>query len=150
MRKILIACASAVVLWLAASLPAMAQSQPMGVVTNCWDAVALAWKPCQLNPASNISPAPYPFTPLTPGQYTPVTDATSTALTIPTGATYAVVCAEGANHRYTWDGTTTPTAAIGTLLQQNQCISLSGATVLANFRIIYVAAGGAFTVSYAK
>ena len=148
MRKILIACASAVLLWFAAASPAAAQSQPMGVVTNCWSGTA--WLPCQLNPTFNISPAPYPFTPLTPGQYTPVTDAASTALTVPSGATYAVVCAEGTNHRYSYDGTTTPTAAIGALLLQNQCMSLSGATVLANFRIISVAANGAFTVSYAK
>jgi hypothetical protein len=88
--------------------------------------------------------------PQSPGQYTPVADTTSTALTIPPGATYAVVCAEGANHRFTWDGSTTPTAAIGQQLLQNQCVSLSGAPIIAAFKIIQVSAGGFFTVSYAK
>lgn len=91
-----------------------------------------------------------PNTPLTPGQYTPVSDAASTALTVPSGAAYAVVCAEGANHRYTWDGTTTPTASVGTQLLQNACLPLSGPLVLAAFRIITQSAGGTFTVSYGK
>lgn len=86
--------------------------------------------------------------PVSPGQYTPVTDSSATALTIPSGATYAAVCAEGANHRYTWDGTTTPTASVGTQLLQNTCMYLQGYPVMLAFRIISV--GGSFTVSYAK
>lgn len=130
---------------------ALAQSQPMGVVLNCW--TGTAWTPCQLNPSTPtgvVQVAPYPFTPLTPGQYTPVSDAAATALTIPSGATYAVICAEAASHRFTWDGTTTPTAAIGTVLAQGSCVQMSGASSLAAFRIITVTGGGTFTASYAK
>lgn len=90
------------------------------------------------------------YNPLTPGQYTPVSDATAQTLTFPTGSTYAVICAEGANHRYTWDGTTTPTASIGTQLIQNTCISLEGANVISNFKIIQQSSSGSFTVSYAQ
>ena len=85
-----------------------------------------------------------------PGQYTPVSDTSSTVLTAPASATYAVVCTEGSNHRYTWDGSTTPTASVGTLLAQGSCISLYGKGVITSFRIIQVSAGGTFTASYAK
>lgn len=98
-----------------------------------------------------VTVAPYAYTPLTPGQYTPVSDSAATALTAPAGATYAAVCVEGANHRYTWDGTTTPTASIGTLWPQSAgCLYLSGALAIANFKVISVTAGGTFTASYAK
>lgn len=90
------------------------------------------------------------YNPVSPGQYTPVSDATAQSLSFPTGATYAIVCAEGANHRYTWDGTTTPTSAIGTQLIQNTCISLNGPNVISNFKIIQQSASGSFTVSYAQ
>jgi hypothetical protein len=90
------------------------------------------------------------YNPMSPGQYTPVSDATAQSLSFPTGATYAVVCAEGANHRYTWDGTTTPTSGIGTQLIQNTCISLNGSNVISNFKIIQQSASGSFTVSYAQ
>jgi hypothetical protein len=90
------------------------------------------------------------YNPLGPGQYTPVADATAQSLTFPTGSSYAVVCAEGANHRFTWDGTTTPTASIGQQLLQNQCVSLEGSSVISNFKIIQQSASGSFTVSYAQ
>jgi hypothetical protein len=118
----------------------------------CWvdNGPPIHWAPCNSTTPLVIGSGPYAFTPLTPGQYTPVSDSASTALTVPTGATYAVVCAEVANHRYTWDGTTTPTASVGTQLLQNQCIPFSGALVLAAVRIITQTAGGTFTVSYGK
>ena len=108
--------------------------------------------PCNNSGAqpSPVTDAPYPYTPLTPGQYTPVSDAASTALTVPTGSTYAVLCTENASHRFTWDGTTTPTASVGTLIGQNACMTITGPLVLAAFRIITVSAGGTFTVSYGK
>jgi hypothetical protein len=104
----------------------------------CWvdNGPPIHWAPCNTSTPLVIGSGPYAFTPLTPGQYTPVSDSASTALTVPAGATYAVVCAESANHRYTWDNTTTPTASVGAQLLQNQCVSFSGALVLAAVRII--------------
>lgn len=96
-----------------------------------------------------VAPGPYPYTPLTPMQ-TAVSITSSTALTIPSGATYAVVCVEGNNARYSTDGTTTPTATVGMVLLQNQCVSLSGATTLARFLAIQVAATATLDVSYFK
>lgn len=98
----------------------------------------------------SFAAGPYSYTPLSPGQYTPVSDASATGLTAPANAIYAVVCAEGANHRYTLDGTTTPTASVGMQLLQNACITLPGAAEIAAFKIIYVSSGGTFTASYAK
>lgn len=46
MRKLLIAGASAALLWLAAALPAAAQSQPMGAYTSCWNGATNSWQPC--------------------------------------------------------------------------------------------------------
>lgn len=89
------------------------------------------------------------FTPLTPMQ-TGVTVASSTVLTVPSGATYAVVCARGQNINYTTDGTSTPTASVGMQLLQNQCVSLAGATVISNFRAIQQTATATLDVSYFK
>lgn len=89
------------------------------------------------------------FTPLTPMQ-SGLTVAASTALTVPSGATYAVVCARSQNVSYTTDGTTTPTASVGMQLLQNQCVSLAGATVVSNFRAIQQAATATLDVSYYK
>lgn len=119
--------------------------QKSALVLSILLAPSLAWAQSTI-----VAPAPYNFAPLSPGQYTPVTDSASTALTIPPGATYAVVCAEVTSHRWTWDGTTTPTSSVGTLLPLGNCIGLSGVMELSNFRIIQTSAGGQFTVSYAK
>jgi opacity protein-like surface antigen len=89
------------------------------------------------------------FTPLSPMQ-SGLAITLATTLTIPSGATYAVVCAEGQNVRYSTDGTTTPTASVGMLLLQNQCISLSGPTVLSNFKAIQAAATATLDASYFK
>lgn len=88
--------------------------------------------------------------PSSPGQYTPVADDTAQSLTIPSGAIYAVVCAEVTNHRYTWDGTTTPTASVGTQLLQNNCVPITGSASMGAFKIIDQTSGGKFTVSYGK
>lgn len=100
--------------------------------------------------ASQAFALPANIEPISPGQYTPVADTTAQALTIPVGATYAVICVEGTDHRYTWDGTTMPTASVGALLKQNSCISFEGLSVLQAFKIIAVSSGGTFTVSYGK
>ncbi len=76
-----------------------------------------------------------PTTPASAGQFG-LAITSSTALTVPTGATYAVVCARGGNADWTTDGTTTPTGTVGTQLLQNSCVGLLGATTLANFRAI--------------
>jgi hypothetical protein len=63
-----------------------------------------------LNP---VSPLPYQYTPLTPGQHN----------VAPTTATV----------KYTTDGTTTPTSTVGQSLPAGACVSLSGPLVIANF-----------------
>ncbi|WP_439392310.1 hypothetical protein ACRQ5Q_22195 [Bradyrhizobium sp. PMVTL-01] len=135
MRKLLIASVSGALLWLATALPAAAQNLPMGIISECWN--GSGYTPCT------------PATPLSPMQ-AGLGVASSTALTVPTGAIYAVVCAEGQAIRYTTDGTTTPTAAIGMPLQVNQCVSLLGATTIANFRAIQQSATATIDVSYYK
>lgn len=98
---------------------------------------------------ASVSSSLYNYTPLSPMQ-AGLAIASSTGLTIPTGATYAVVCAEGANVRYSTDGTTTPTATIGMLLLQNNCLPLQGSTTLANFKAIQQTATATLDVSYFK
>jgi hypothetical protein len=92
---------------------------------------------------------PYNYTPLTPDQHN-LSIATSTPLTIPSGALQAVICAAGANVNYTYDGTTTPTATVGLPLLQNQCVQLSGSVVLSNFRAIQQAATATLNVGYTR
>jgi len=92
---------------------------------------------------------PYAYTPLTPGQHNLAITA-STALAVPTTATYATICGSSVLIRYTTDGTTTPTASVGQPLQAGSCVALSGATVLANFRAIQSAANGTLDVEYFK
>lgn len=136
MLKKLALAAGAIVLSAALALPVFSQTSP------------------PIDTQSNLSKTRVytSYSPLSPGQYTPVSDATATALTVPADATYAVVCFEGANHRYTWDGTTTPTASVGTLIGYGPgvCVSLTGAATIADFKTISVSAGGTFTASYAK
>lgn len=89
---------------------------------------------------------PYPYTPLGPAQYA-LAISSSTALTVPTGARFANVCAATANVNYTTDGKTTPTSSVGeTIYYQTACIQLSGPLVLANFRAI--SASGTISVEY--
>jgi hypothetical protein len=103
----------------------------------------------QTNGSQIAQSEPYQFTPLTPGQYG-LTVASSTALTIPTGALEANVCVSGNNVNYTYDGTTTPTASVGLPLLTGQCIQFSGATVLSNLKFIQTAATATLNVGYTK
>lgn len=96
-----------------------------------------------------VSTVPYAYTPLSPMQ-AGVGVATSTALTIPATATYAVVCVSGAAVNYTTDGTTTPTNSVGMPLAATQCVSLVGPAVLAAFRAIQQAPTATLNVSYFK
>jgi hypothetical protein len=104
--------------------------------------------PCS---AANVAPspvvdAPYPYTPLTPNQKN-VSIASSTTLTIPTGATYAVVTAVGGQAYYSFDGTApTSSSYDGTLTTAGQAVALSGPAVLAAFKII----GASMSVAYFK
>jgi len=100
-------------------------------------------------PVAGSTGAPYAYTPLTPSQ-NGLGVASATALTIPTGATYAVVCSETQGVRWTWDGTTTPTASVGTPLAAGQCAAFSGAGVLANLKFIQQTATATIDVEYAK
>jgi hypothetical protein len=90
-------------------------------------------------------PLPYAYVPLPPGQHN-LAATTSTALIVPAGARYATVCASTATVRYTTDGMTAPTAAIGQPLTPGSCVSLSGPAVLANFRAL--SATGTLDVEY--
>ncbi len=92
-----------------------------------------------------VVPLPYTYTPLVPGQHN-IAPTSSMALTLPTGARYATVCASSATVKYTTDGATTPTSSVGQPLAAGSCVSLSGATVLANFRAI--SATGTLDVEY--
>jgi hypothetical protein len=94
---------------------------------------------------AGVMPLPYAFTPLAPSQHN-LAPTTATALTIPSGARYATVCASTAGSKYTTDGATTPTTAIGQPLPAGSCVSLSGGAVLANFRVI--SASGTLDVEY--
>lgn len=93
-----------------------------------------------------VAVPPFPYTPLTPGQHNLVVS-TATGLTIPAGATYAIVQAAGASVKYTTDGTT-PTASVGMTLPSGAALALSGASVLANFRAI--SSAGTLDVEYFK
>lgn len=156
--KSIIRFAAALLLALLVSVQAFAQSNfptPGGAIVDgkvdmCLNASGNA-VPCSDPSAlpSVTTQAPYGYTPLTPDQHNLAITA-ATTLTKPTGATYAVVCAKGQNVNYTTDGTTTPTASVGTALQQNQCVALSGATVIGNFKAIQQAATATLDVNYFK
>ncbi len=51
--------------------------------------------------------------------------ASATSLTLPPGATYATICARGGIVTYTTDGTTTPTASVGTPLSVGACVGMT-------------------------
>lgn len=73
----------------------------------------------------------------------------SAALTVPSGATIAVVQAEGMDVRWRPDGATTaPTASVGMLLPAGAERVFDGG--LASVRFIRVAAGAVLNVSYYK
>ena len=101
----------------------------------CGSGAAQQYKDTGGTTIQGVAPLPFPYAPLSPGQYD-LAVTSVTALTAPTGARYAVVCAETATVRYTTDGATTPTSSVGMPLAANSCVSLSGATVLANFRAL--------------
>jgi len=94
---------------------------------------------------TGVMPLPYAFTPLPPGQHN-LAAASAMALTVPAGAQYATVCASTAAAKYTTDGVTAPTPTVGQPLAAGACVSLSGAAVIANFRV--VSPSGTLDVEY--
>ena len=90
---------------------------------------------------------PFPYTPMAPGQYS-LAIASSTALTPPTGARYAAVCADGHDLRYTTDGATTPTTSKGVYLANGTCVALVGSATITSFRAITTTSGGTLDAEY--
>lgn len=70
----------------------------------------------------------------------------STALTVPGSATYAVVSVKVASVNYTTDGATTPTSTVGNTLQVGQYLALPSNAIATNFRAI--SATGTLTIEY--
>lgn len=75
---------------------------------------------------------------------------TSTALTVPVGATYAVVYAIGNAVNYTTDGTAASASGSQDLIAAGGHLVLQGPSVLAAFRAIQNTATATITVSYYK
>ena len=98
-------------------------------------------------PFTIVTVAPYAYTPLTPGQHN-LAPTSATALTVPTGATSATIVASTAIVRYTTDGTTTPTGAIGMPIAIGGSVTITGATALANFKAF--SSTGTLDVEYFK
>lgn len=131
---------------LIALLGLWAPARAQNVNTNCLNPGGTgisAWRPC------TNADAPYATTPLTPDQHG-LAITSSTALTVPSGASQAVVCVSGSNVNYTYDGTTTPTATVGMPLLVAQCILFTGPTMLSNLRFIQQTATATLDVAYSK
>jgi hypothetical protein len=129
---------------------ALAQAPPVMEMCNSGNPAPNQWVPCSTQyPLPVTGSAPYSYTNLTPSQNA-LGVANATALTVPTGATYAVVCVEGAGVRWTWDGTTTPTANVGSPVASGSCLAFSGASILAALKFIQQSATATIDVEYAK
>jgi hypothetical protein len=110
-------------------------------------ALAQAYYDYAGTPVQGTVSIPYSNLPVPPGQHNLMLTS-STALTVPTGARFANVCASSGAIRYTTDGITTPTASVGQPLAAGACIPLSGPQVLANF--LAISATGTLDVEYFK
>lgn len=94
--------------------------------------------------------APYAATPLGYQQILAATLAAPDALTVPTGATFAIIEPEGGAVRYRDDGTN-PTGAIGMPLGAGQSLQASGAAMLAALKFIEATGSAAIlNISYYK
>jgi hypothetical protein len=98
-------------------------------------------------PSNPVATSPYNYTPLSPMQ-SGLTLSSAQHLTIPSGATYAVVCASVQAVNYSIDGTTVPTSSIGMPLASGSCVPLAGAAVLAAFQAIQQVSGATISASY--
>lgn len=88
-------------------------------------------------PGSNLSPL---------GDQQLTSLASSTALTVPAGATFATVSVTGQTVRWRTSGV--PTASLGNTLAVGQSVEISGAASLAAIRFIEEAASAVLDVSY--
>lgn len=98
---------------------------------------------------SAVAPTPYGWTPVPPMQ-SGVPTSSVVALTIPSTATYAVVCASGAAVNYSTDGQTTPSNLIGMPLNPGGCVPLFGPSVLAAFKAVQQFRPAVLNISYFK
>jgi hypothetical protein len=117
-----------------------------------WPCAALAQQPvvsqCATgNPTNPWTACPYPFVPLGPSQNALGTTP-AVGLTIPINANYALVCAETATVRWTWDGTTTPNSTVGSPIASGSCVPFSGPKILANLK--FFSSSGTIDVEYAQ
>ncbi|RBP03793.1 hypothetical protein DFR50_14241 [Roseiarcus fermentans] len=94
--------------------------------------------------AQGVGEARAEMTPVAPGQYG-IGGFGPIVLSIPDGAAFATVCAEGAPARFTTDGVTVPSGRIGMPLPAGECVALSGPAVLSAFRAV---AAGSLDVEY--
>ena len=116
---------------------------------NCTDVSAT--NPFPVTATSTPGAATY----IKPGAYTPLgyqqitagTLASATALTVPTGATIAVIEVEAANVRWRDDGTS-PTASVGMILSPNNVLTISGAAELAAIKFILQSGSPILDISY--
>ena len=97
----------------------------------------------------SVTVIPYPYTAMGGAQYNQAAT-TSTALTVPTGAVYARICAITGQMNFVDSTNGTPTTGVaptvGTPLAAGACIWESGASVISVFKLINaVASTGTWT-----
>src|SRR5688572_19886228 len=116
----------------------------------------LKWRPststAAYNEVTNSTPLPVSIvqgqSALSPLGYQQITDVSaSTALTVPTGATFAIVTAETQAVRFRDDGVA-PSATVGMPIASGQSYTFSGATALAALRFFEQTSGAILNVSY--
>lgn len=153
MRRFLLAAA---LLALAAPAEAASTAAPVipGYLTNTPQPNCTT-TPCFVPYGASGQPVtviPYPYTAMGGAQYNQAAT-TSTALTVPTGAVYARICAITGQMNFVDSTNGTPTTgtapAVGSPLAAGACIFESGPTLLSNFKIINaVASTGTWTAAY--
>lgn len=89
------------------------------------------------NLASGFGKPPF-FSPNGQEIHNQAIDSAAVALSglVPAGTLYVVIQVKNAAANYTMDGLTTPTASVGFNLDTSTTLTLAGADVIANFKII--------------
>ena len=116
---------------------------------NCQDVSASNPFPVSGSSVGPIYTKPGAYAPLGYQQITAGTLASATPLTVPAGATIAVVESEAASVRWRDDGTA-PTATVGMILAPNNVLTLSGAAELAAVQFILLSGSPLVDISYYK